>query len=526
MTTAVETLYTLVKSQLSGSESLTDVSTQVAAVGQMVAIPADVIAEVVERFRHELLPVDNAVVTPRLLVDWGELPRVGHQVRPEFSLICPNYQSRPEIVIHVDQDLDHDPNDKSRIPQAEESGLWTFHVPFRMTSEGMDCRPGHYLIDVDLSFRDVPPELPRFFRCRIRLNVPDAALNSGGVLEIDGDGQSMVNLQGYNLKQFSRVVLKGGQDSVINLQNDFSDEATAGSQNASDKPVATFEYQLKVNSEKQLRFPVLSAQASKRVYLDAACLTFEDGRRSLLLTRPRITFGRSRDNDVIIRFLPPGEENDRCSRNISRTHFIAEVTSEGVELKDESRSGMEVNYSVVTDREVISAIHAGDASHIDLGVTGTVSRKFEMEMLILSPDRRQSRDELEYWDEMYCEVVGGRLSRLGRQALDVGINAVRYDRVDNLPGEESYVHLLREAVLGGSPAQSAIILRESGPQPQARILHIDRTYWLEPLAGGLPVTVDGVVMQPQTLVPLTPGMELQFGSEKVRFDRPSQLYLD
>ena len=157
MTTAVETLYTLVKSQLSGSESLTDVSTQVAAVGQMVAIPADVIAEVVERFRHELLPVDNAVVTPRLLVDWGELPRVGHQVRPEFSLICPNYKSRPEIVIHVDQDLDHDQKDKSRIPQAEESGLWTFHVPFRMTSEGMDCRPGHYLIDVDLSFRDVPP---------------------------------------------------------------------------------------------------------------------------------------------------------------------------------------------------------------------------------------------------------------------------------------------------------------------------------------------------------------------------------
>jgi hypothetical protein len=61
---------------------------------------------------------------------------------------------------------------------------------------------------------------------------------------------------------------------------------------------------------------------------------------------------------------------------------------------------------------------------------------------------------------------------------------------------------------------------------QARLLHLDRTFWLEPLTGGLPVTVDNVVTPPRTLVPLTPGMGLQFGSEKVRFDHLSQLYLD
>lgn len=72
------------------------------------------------------------------------------------------------------------------------------------------------------------------------------------MLEIDGDGQSMVNLQGYNLKQFSKVILKGGADSVINLQNELGGGADATTP-APDKPVTTFEYQLKVDSEKQLR---------------------------------------------------------------------------------------------------------------------------------------------------------------------------------------------------------------------------------------------------------------------------------
>jgi hypothetical protein len=516
-------LYQLVNLQVTPESSLDQICQQVQAAGVAASIPEDVVGQVVARFESERGTA--AVATPRLLVDWGEPPRVGHQVRPEFNLLCPGYEdSRPEVRVSIDRELDHD-EVSLRPVQIEDPGLWSCQVPFRMTSDGMDCRPGQYVIEVDLSFRDVPAGMPRFYRCRIRLNVKDAAAEEGGVLEIDGDGQSIVNLQGYNLKQFSKVILKGGEGSVINLQDAMGapdDSAEA----LSEKPATTFEYELKVDTEKQQRLPAVQPTAAKRAYLDACGFFFEDGRRTLVMTGQRITFGRSRDNDVIIRFLPRSDENDNYSRNISRTHCIAELTSEGIELRDKSNRGMEVNYRVVQDREMISAVFAGDVVHVELGVTATVSQKFEMELALFEPDRRTSRDELEYWDEMFCEVIEGRLSRLHRNALDVGLDAARYDRVTNLPGKESYVHLFREVLIGGSPAKSAIVLHECGPQVQARLLYLDRTFWLEPLTGGLPVTVDNVVTPPRTLVPLTPGMELQFGSEKVRFDRPSQLYLD
>ena len=147
-------------------------------------------------------------------------------------------------------------------------------------------------------------------------------------------------------------------------------------------------------------------------------------------------------------------------------------------------------------------------------------------MLMFAPDRHKRRDELEFWDELYCELGGGRLSRCARQALDVGIDAVRYDRTESLEGEECYVHLLREAMIGGSPAQSAIVLKESGPQAQARLLHIDRSFWLEVLPGTKLIQVDGMKISAGSLIPLVPGMLLQFGNEVLRFERPAQLYLD
>ena len=521
-------LYNLVKSQLSESATLTDAETQVQAVAASVGIPEDVVADVMSRFRTELNSEPGTVSAPRLLVDWGELPRVGHQVRPEFSLLCPQYSSRPDVCVRVDPDLDHDPTDRLRRPQAETSGLWTFHVPFRMTTGGLDCRPGHYLIDVEVSFRDVPAELPRFFRCRLRLNVSDASAVDGGVLEIDGDGQSMINLQGHNLKQFSRVILKGGQDSVINLQDAIggSQESATAADAVIDKPSTTFEYDLKLDSVKQARLPTVCTALSVRAYLDSAGLFFEDGRRTLLFTRPRLTFGRNRDNDVVLRFLPRSDEHDQHSRNISRTHFLFELTPEGIEIRDQSRSGIELNYSVVQDRAVVATRHGGDHTAIDLGVTGTVPLSFRLEMVTFTPERHADVDELEFWDELYCELIGGRLSRLARDGLDMGLDAVRFDRVENLAGEEAYVLLLREACIGGSPNRAAVILNESGPQTQARLLHMDRSFWLQPIADAAPVTVNGTPVAPNTLVSLTPGMQIQFGHEVAMFDRLAQLHLD
>lgn len=521
-------LFNLVKNQLEGTEDLLQIENRVNVVAETCSIPKDVVTEVIAEFRSQFAPAVNTVSTPRLLVDWGELPRVGYQVRPEFSLLCPAYSARPEIQIKVDRDLDHDANDALRRPQIDEPGLWTFHVPFRMTTEGMDCRPGHYLLDVEVTFREAPADAPRFYRCRIRLNVPDLNDDQGGVLEIDGDGQSMVNLQGYNLKQFSKVVLKGGEDSVINLQNAIGgDDSEAPEEPLEDTPATTFEYQLKVNAEKQSRLPTVTASTERRAYLDAAGLVFEDGRRTLIYSRPRLTFGRSRDNDIVLRFLPRSSENDQNSRNLSRTHCVTEIVSEGIEIRDESRTGIELNYSVVREREVVTTHHTGEVTPIQLGVTGTVPVPLTLEMMTFGPDRYAEQDDLEFWHELYSELVGARsISRLAREALSLQLDAVRYDRVENLNEEESYVLLLREALIGGSPNQAAIVLSDHSAPVQARILHLDRSFWIEPLGETSVASINGMALPVRSLTPLAPGMQIQIGDEIATFDRPTQLYLD
>ena len=518
-------LYQMVKSQLSDVGTYEEAEKNVSAVGGILNLAPEMVERVLKQFQIEFKPATNSHNMPRLLVDWGELPRVGYQVRPEFNLICPAYASRPDVNVSVDRDLDHDGNDPRRRPHSDEPGLWSFHVPFRMTTLGMDCRPGHYLIQVNIAFRDVPPDMPRFYRCNIRLNVSGIATGESGVLEIDGDGQSIVNLQGYNLKQFSKVILKGGQDSVINLHNsaDLFDKAVSPK---AEKPSTTFEYQFKIDQEKQSKIPRLVTLPNQRAFLDTAGFYFEDGRRVIVIARPSITFGRSRDNDVILRFLPAGDENDRYSRNISRTHFISELTPEGIEVRDESKSGIEVNNSVVDKRYLVPAAWVGDVNEIKLGVTGMVSKGFQIGMVMFAPDRRESLEDREHRDELVCEVVSGRLSRLTRQALATGVDSVRYDRINNLGGEETYVHVLREAIIGGSPAQASILLKGCGSQVQARLIQMDRSFWLEPLPGCLPVTIDGNRIPPLSLVALSPGMELRFGEESVRFDRKAQWFID
>jgi hypothetical protein len=518
-------LFQTIKEQLGGKPSLQEVVSTIGSLAIQFGWDDSVCDRLVQRFKIELGSGVDDAQPPRLLVDWGELPRVGHTCRPEFSLICPAYVGCPEVQVVVDRELDPDAEILHIRPQNIAPSLWTFYLPFSMSTRGIDCRPGQYLIELQLAFRDVPLALPRFFRCQIRLMVRPSSEGDASVLEIFGDGQSVVNLQGYDLRQFSKVVLKGGQDGVINLANSY-DPPPVELPAIQEKVTTTFEYQLRIDRQRQDRLPKVRITGKPRAFLDTASFIFEGRRRTLVYAKPKMTFGRNRDNDVVTRFLPSCPENDRHSGCISRTHLITELTSEGIDIQDESRTGIEINYSIVQKRFVIPPDFVGETMHLDLGVTGVVPRKFEMEMQLFGPDRYDNREESAFWDEVICEIVGGRLSRVGRLALHTGIDAVRYDRVASLAGDESYVHLLREVLVGGSQGKCAIPLRNACSNAIARIMHIDRSFWLEALASNASVRVDGVALDNWTMTPLSPGMEILFGDEKVRFDRPTQLGLD
>ncbi len=161
---------------------------------------------------------EPAYPRPRLLVDWGELPQVGRAARPLFSLISETSRGRPIVRVSVDRSLDTDPTDPLRQLRSDEPGIWTFYIPFSLTSNGLDARPGLYVIDVEATFPHAAAGEPRFLQTRIRLSIPSDA-EGKRELVIDGDGQSVVNLAGHDLRSFSRVVLKGDDKSVINLQN-------------------------------------------------------------------------------------------------------------------------------------------------------------------------------------------------------------------------------------------------------------------------------------------------------------------
>lgn len=462
---------------------------------------------------------------PRLFVDWGESPRVGHQCRPEFVLWCPQDQGRPDVAVTIDRELDSQLQEPRVRLKTDGSGLWNFTLPFRMTTQGLDCRPGQYLLELTVTLSNARDRAPQFFRAQIRLKVATNWDGVGGVLEIDGDGQSVVNLQGYDLRQFSKVVLKGGQDGLINLANTTFSSSVAPAPTV-EQPPTSFEYELKTDQPRQTRFPVLLKTSQSRSYSDAACFFVGEHRRVFVVAKSRLTFGRSRDNDIVLRFLPRSQDHDRHSANLSRTHFVTELTAEGLEIHDKSKCGVEVNSQIVQDRAVVPAAYVGESVPIELGVTATVAKQLELEMFLLGPARRENDGDLEYLDELVYDLAGGRPSRTTRLALELGIDAIRFERRNNLAEQEAYIQLCREFLIGGSAARCGIVLQQCGSLPQARVRHMDRSFWLETLPLADPISIDGQRLTRPTLVPLSPGQQIVIGSEVIRFDHASQLYLD
>ena len=451
---------------------------------------------------------------PRLFVDWGELPRVGHQVRPEFSLVCPGYSAKPDIRVFVDRDLDHNGEENLRRLRCEEPELWTFHVPFRMTTEGQDCRPGHYVIEVHVSFSEASTEQVRFFCCQIRLNVPRLT-HDETVLEISGDGQSVVNLQGYDLKSFSRVILKGGQTGLINLHNALALPGGAPAATPVTKAAVAFEYVLKRDLERQNRLPTVSTHFTRRASLERAGLFFADGRRILLIPKRRVALGRNRENDIVIRFLPRSPEHDDLSRNISRTHVTLELNDHGLIVRDESSMGLALNAAVLDKTETVTSAQAREPIRMELGWGLNVPTPFELDLDLFTIPEDEDRD---LWDREYCAVAGEAPSRLWQSGVATNLNAARLTRIRNLTRDESYVLLFREALIGRSATQCPIRVETRSSQPVARLLYIGQSFWLEKLLAEASLVIDGIETPIRHLVPLVPGMKWTLDGVEVKFD--------
>jgi S1-C subfamily serine protease len=460
---------------------------------------------------------------PRLLVDWGELPQVGRTARPHFSLIATGMSGRPTVKVAVDRSLDNDPADPLRQVRTEEAGLWSFYVPFSLTTNGLDARPGLYVIDVAVTFPHVAAGQPRFLQARIRLNIPDAS-SGQRELVIDGDGQSVVNLAGHDLRSFSRVVLKGDDKSIINLQNFSQPQDPAA---APEKPVV-FEYELKINRDIQGRLPKLTEvpQPSK-----TEAITLVSGNKRIhVFAKKRATFGRQRrpENDVCLRFLPRTAEHDEGSRAISRTHMALDLSDDGLVLVDEkSAKGVDVDCDPVKGERIFTYLDAHGGRHLDLPSPLSSSLSLEMELTIFGrdPADQDFRSDLE-WDDVCFDTTGEQPSRLWQVAKGCGIESARVRRLNNLPDEE-YVFLYRHATIGRAAKDSAIVVPHlpGSLAGDLRLLYAGRMFWLHS-GGRANIVVDGERVTGACLIPLRFGQRLEIDFVPVHVVQVAQLQLD
>ncbi|MDB4640712.1 hypothetical protein OAF56_03670 [Pirellulaceae bacterium] len=507
-----EMIYGLVKQSLDEKSAFQDAEKQVLTLAENVGVDDETVATVLTRFREDFAIPDHEA--PRLMVDWGEPPRVGRNARPTLSLICKGEKHPPKVGISVDSDLDHDANDPRRQLQWEDDGIWTFCIPFRLTSKSFPCLPGQYILSVNVTFKGDAARPPRFYNTHIRLNVPDESDGEDRVLEIDGDGQSIVNLHGKNLAQFSKVVLKGGDQGIINLQE--SDNSSTESPADDSKSSETYEYQLKVNQQLQRRLPTV-ANSSSGTRTDALTLRFTSGKCIHLFARKKMTFGRGRDNDVTLRFLPRGNENDQLSKNLSRTHMVLDSVDEGILFQDKSTKGIEIDFEPVKDEKLIAHDQTGIEHAINLGggISGSDAFSIQAQLFGINDSNNNTHREAIDWDDVCFDILKQRPCRLWQIASSSGIDCIRLSRENNSPELEEYVLLYREAKIGFSRSENPIAsIGESRGASFGRIVYAGRRFWLD-LSIGNSIIANGQELTGPVFFPISYGDQFQIDGEPV-----------
>ena len=461
------------------------------------------------------------LIGPELLVDWGDHPRMGYRANPCFQILCPGFNSTPRISADIDRHLDHDPPDI--FPQSKEEGLFEFFLPFRLTTNEEDCRPGLYTIRLDLWFPDSPSSvIPRFYHCDIRLNIKSIVPGQEPVLEIDGDGQSVIDLEGFDLTQYSKVKLKMGGSSIVTSTEKVSLPSREESAPAPAKAV-TFKYDLKVNRNMESRSLHVSPQFAKRPHLEKAMLVTEEDRQIILVAKRVTRFGRNTQNDVVVRFLPRNETNDDLSRDISRNHMVLEINGQGLLIHDNSTKGIALGLNVVEDTYLLTTDDVDDELPLCFG-TDFLATRFEFELQLFGPERNpHAQRDLQRKDDLFADDSGQRFDRAGQLARNCQINAARLRRTSNL-SEEEYVLVYSHVYVGSSRTESAVTIYDHTLKPQhARIVYLSNTFWLENLQNHGAVQINGEPIAPREMVPLEPGMEIQLGEKIVRFESAQQI---
>jgi hypothetical protein len=461
---------------------------------------------------------------PSLIASWGLAPEIGERCSPEFLLVCGEDYSDAELDVKftLDDHLDFMASDTEPVPIRNSEGHWMFRFPFYLRTGGTDCVAGIYNMKLELEFADLAdPLLPQRLYCDIRLTIPKADA-AERVLEIDSDDKSIVNLQGLNLNRFSKVKLKGSGSGLINILQGQTGETDDEVDDAADDGI-TQAYTLQVASTVEGNQLWQSTEITERVHIQKACLRLPDGGNVILLSQHRIGLGRSRERDIVVRFLPRSDDNDAKSRNLSRLHCVATILEEGIEFQDKSSSGIEINFEPVKESFTLKpeAFHA--ETELALGPLLS-SKQLKLQLVPFVSEQhsavyRKERRRL----TSFANASHLRWGKIWSVGNTLRLDAIRIERENNLK-EEQYVVICQQAMIGSSDSKCAIVV-QGLPKIAARLLYINRSFWLNRLAGAWEVSVDGHSLASDEMVPLSPEHEIDIDGVKLTFGAHGQLYL-
>lgn len=252
---------------------------------------------------------------------------------------------------------------------------------------------------------------------------------------------------------------------------------------------------------------------------DSASLQIQSKDRPInivLVSKSKVTLGKNRRNDIVIRICPRSVGNDNQSNQISRNHCQLELTEKGVFVKD--------NHSVngtLLDGKTVDANGSqikANSKELELGGVLKISVGFLDDKHGLN-------------NAAYKKVLNEPLGPLWEMAAKTALNSITLERVNNLGandknGFEKYCLVYRIATIGSAP-HCSISFANKGLEPlHAAILYHGQRFYLENLSDLTDVVVNETALSKNELEPLSFGDRIRIARLNMRLLQRLQLFLD
>ncbi len=237
----------------------------------------------------------------------------------------------------------------------------------------------------------------------------------------------------------------------------------------------------------------------------------------VLVSKPKVTFGRNRTNDIVLRRLPRHEEdNDERSMQVSGEEHCALIFHPvGAALIDEGST----NGTYFLDRDIRSEPQCALDLPPNVKYPIAIADALELQ-LVTYPFSSPMPDNLSVYLRRLHTECGG----LWDVASTLDISAVKIERVDNVP-DEKYIVVLNSIKIGTSNRNALCLRGEGIDEIQCRILNINGSYYLERLAEGGILNVEGIKANVCSLIPLKTGMTIEIGDKTLNLREYEQKHL-